>query len=185
MKRMVLAVLFVLMCCPWTLAPAGAATARRATVVVADGWPLHRPLKTVVVHSPRTAVHVQTSAYLAPISFAGSPIKQSTAPPLDLFVWEDSEMLVKGDDWTDVTLSANARGGKLWLEIPEGKAQIDWAQITYGDGEAQVVDFGDKIHGAGLYPLLKVEQGRTVDHVRLIARAKSSEVKLVVRMEKV
>jgi hypothetical protein len=184
MKRMALAIFCVLLCCPWALAPAGA-TARRATVVVADGWPLHRPLKTVVVHSPRTAVRVQTTGYLTPIAFGGSAIKQTTAQPLDLFVWEDSEMLVKGDDWTDVTLNANARGGKLWLEIPDGKAQIDWAQITYGDGEAQVVDFGDKIHGAGLYALLNVEQGKTVDHVRLIARAKSSEVMLVVRMEKV
>ena len=185
MKRIVLALLVVLSCCPWLLALAVAAQPHRATVVVAEGWPLHRPLKSVVVHSPRTAVHVQTSTYLAPVLFGGDAIKQSTAPPLDLFVWEDSETLVKGDDWTDVTLNANARGGKLWLEIPEGKAQIDWAQVIFGDGETQVVDFADKIHGAGLYALLNMQQDRTVDHVRLVARAKSSEVRLVVRMEKV
>lgn len=47
-----------------------------------------------------------------------------------------------------------------------------------------MIDFQEKTHGAGLYPLLDFQDGRKVDHARLVARAKSSETKIVLRMEK-
>jgi hypothetical protein len=46
------------------------------------------------------------------------------------------------------------------------------------------VDFGEKTYGAGLYNLLDFRDGRRVDHVRGVARAQSSEARLVLRMEK-
>ena len=54
----------------------------------------------------------------------------------------------------------------------------------FGNGEAQVVDFGEKTHGAGLYSLLDFRDCRHVDHVRILARAKSDDARVVLRMEK-
>ena len=157
---------------------------RRTVVVVHRGWPLRRPMRAAFIHPVRTVVRVNAASYLAPVVFTGVVIAAANAPAHDLVVWEDAETLTKGEDWSEFTLNCDTRGKQLWLEVAGGKAQLDWAEIVFENGEAQVVDFGEKTQGPGLYSLLDFKDGRKVDHVRVLARAKSNEVRVVLRMQK-
>jgi hypothetical protein len=157
---------------------------RRTTVVVHRGWPLRRPARVVVVRPARVAVRVRPALYLAPVIFVGTVIAVANAPARDILVWEDAETLAKDEDWTEVTLNADARGTKLWLEVKAGRAQFDWAEVVFENGDTQVVDFKERTYGPGLYSLLDFRDGRKVDHVRLVARAKSDEARVALMMEK-
>lgn len=156
----------------------------RTTVVVHRGWPLRRAARVVVVRPARVVVRVAPATYLAPIVFAGAVVAVTAAPARDILVWEDAETLAKDDDWTEFTLNCDARGTKLWLELKAGKAQLDWAEVVFENGDTQVVDFQERTVGPGLYSLLDFRDGRKVDHVRLVARAKSPEARVALMMEK-
>ena len=187
MKR---AVLIPAMCVALVLQLAPPASARRVrvvhrgphrtTVIVHRGFPIRRALPLCVVRPPRVAVVVAPSVYLAPVVWTAAVV---SLPPRDLLVWEDSETLTRDDDWTDFTLNVNDRGTRLFLEI-DGKAQVEFAEVVYANGEAVAVDFAQGTRGAGTYSLLDFADGRKVSHVRMVARAKSDEARLVVRMAK-
>ena len=155
---------------------------RRTVVVVHRGWPLGRPLRAVVVRPPRVAVRVAPAVFLAPVVFAAVVV--ATVPAREVLVWEDGETLSKGDDWTEFTLDCDQRGTRLYLEVSGGKVQADWAEVVFENGDTRVVDFAEKTHGPGLYSLLDFKDGRKVDHVRMVARARSDEARVVLRMEK-
>lgn len=157
-------------------------TVVRRTVVVHRGWPLRRPLRAVIVRPARVTVRVAPVVFLAPVVWGGVVI--SRHPAHDVLVWEDGETLTRDEDWTEFTLDCNARGTRLWLEVASGRVQFDWAEVTFENGEAVVVDMKEYTRGPGLYPLLDFRNGRMVDHVRVVARAKSDETRVVLRMEK-
>lgn len=188
MKR-VLTLMLVTILGVQTVAPAFAARVRvvrrgphhRTTVVVHRGWPLRRPLPVVVVRPARVVPRVVVGAYLAPVVFTAAVIAR---PAPDVIVWQDAESFGKDEDWTDVTLNADARGRRMLLEVAEGRVQVDFAEIVFENGDARVVDFNQKTHGVGTYGLLEFADGRKVDHVRVVARAKSDEARLALLMEK-
>jgi len=72
----------------------------------------------------------------------------------------------------------------LWLEVRDGRARVDWAEIVFSNGESQVVDFNDRSLSPGLYRLLDYRGERRVDHVRVVAMATTSEVEMILRMER-
>lgn len=192
MKRFTV-VLFVLLLGAGIVVPALAAPRvvrrapiRRAPVVVHRGWPLRRPLRPVFVRPPRVAVRVAPVRFLAPAVFIGVVVAAATAPAFtkETLVWEDSEALVREEEWTEFTLDCNARGRKLWLEVRGGGVRADWAEVVFDNGDTQVVDFGDAVRGPGLYPLLDFRDGRLVDHVRVVARAEAEKATVVLRLEK-
>lgn len=154
----------------------------RTTVVVHRGWPLRRPARVVYVRPARVAWRVAPAVFLAPVVWTGVVI--ASAPARDVMVWEDAETLTSDEDWTEFGLNADARGTKLWLEIASGRAQFDWAEVVFENGDTRVVDMKEWTRGPGIYPLLDFADGRRVDHVRMVARAKSDEAKVVLRMEK-
>jgi hypothetical protein len=156
----------------------------RRTVVVNKGWPVRRPARVVVVHEPRAVVRVQPVLYLPLVVWTGVAMGGSMRPVHDVLVWEDSETLVKSDGWTQFVLNADARGTRLWLEVANGRAQFDWAEVVFENGDAQVVDMKEWTRGEGVYTLLDFRDGRRVDHVRVVARAKSPETRITLRMEK-
>jgi hypothetical protein len=190
MSRLVVLLLFAalsLRLAAPALALGGAAPghgAPRVAVVVHRNWPLTRPQRLVIVHTPRTSAAVVVASFPSPVVFGGRAVAATAAPTRDVIAWEDGETLSKGEDWTEFTLGCGARGTRLWLELPEGRVQVDWAEIVFDDGQAQVVDFAEKTLGDGLYPLLEFKDGRTVDHVRVVARAKKGEAMVVLRMQK-
>lgn len=157
---------------------------KRTTVVVHRGWPLRRPARVVVVRPARAVVRVTPAAFLAPVVFAGLIVTASTAPAHEILVWEDGETLNKDEDWTEFTLHCDSRGTKLWIEVVSGRVQADWAEVVFENGDTQVVDFAERTHVPGLYSLLDFRDGRKVDHVRMVARAKSAEARVVLKMEK-
>ena len=156
----------------------------RTTVVVHRGWPLRRPARVVVVRPARTVVRVTPAFYVAPVGFAATIVAANAGPAKDVLVWEDSETLVKDEDWTEVTLNCDARGTRLWLDLREGRAQFDWAEVVFENGETRVVDFRENSLSPGLYFLLDFKDGRKIDHVRLVARAKSAEARVALMIEK-
>ena len=154
---------------------------RRTVLVVHKGFPIHRRLPAVVIHTPLTLVKLAAPAvFLAPVVWTAAVV---TLPPAERLAWEDRETLSEDEDWSEFTLNADSRGSALFLEI-EGKAQLEFAEVVFGNGEAQVVDFGSKTYKSGVYPLLNFKDGRDVDHVRMVARAKSEEAKVILSMQK-
>jgi hypothetical protein len=156
----------------------------RTVVQVRPGWPIKRPARSVVVHPVRTETHTACSRYVEPISFASAPTPADAAPTRDMITWEDGEMLQRAEDWTEFTLNCDTPGHRIWLEIPGGRAQFDWAEVVYQNGDSQVVDFGEKTLVPGLYSLLDLADGRVPDHVRVVARARTEEAKVLLRIQK-
>ena len=152
----------------------------RTVVVVHRGFPLRRHLPLAYVRPARVAVLVTPAVFLAPIVWRPAVV---TLPEHDLMVWEDSETLSKDEDWTEITLTANDRGTKLYMEIV-GKMQLNYAEVVFENGDTRVVDFNEKSYKPGIYSLLDFRDGRKVDHVRMVAKAKSDEAKVILRMEK-
>ena len=189
MKRLVVSCLLALMALQ-IVEPAFAARRvvvrraphRRTVVVVHRGWPLHRPLRAVVIRPVRVAYRVAPAVFLPMVVWAGVVVASRPAP--DVIVWEDSETINKDEDWTEFTLNCDSRGTQLWVEVAAGKAQFDWAEVVFENGDTRVVDMKEWTRGPGLYALLDFRDGRKVDHVRLVARAKSDEARIVLRMEK-
>lgn len=169
-----------------TAAPAFAARVRvvhrgprhRTTVVVHHRFPIHRRLPVVVVRPARVHVHVVPAVFFAPVVWTAAVV---ALPAPGALVWEDAETLDKEDDWTEFTLVADRRGTRLYLEVI-GKAQIEFAEVVFENGDTQVVDFDGKTRENGIFSLLDFADGRKVDHVRMVARARSDEAKVVLRM---
>ena len=155
----------------------------RTTVVVHRGWPLTRPARTVVVYPARVKVRVTPTRYLAPVVFAPYVVAVAAFPPSQRIVWEESERMVQDDDWCEYTLNCNSGGSKLWIEVAAGSAQFDFAEIVYSNGDAQVVDFSDRTLRSSRYALCDVPDGRRVDHVRVVARAKTDDAAFYLRMQ--
>jgi hypothetical protein len=157
---------------------------RRTTVVVHRGWPLSRPARVVVVRPNVVAVRVQPRVYLRPVVWTSTVTAVvASHPTADALSWVDGATLGQNDDWTEFTLNCGRRGTRLWYEVTNGKVQADWAEVVFANGETQVVDFSERTQAAGLYPLLDFKGGRVVDHVRMVARAKGDDARVVLRLE--
>jgi len=102
----------------------------------------------------------------------------------DHLTWADSETLYREEEWVEFTLDCKARGERLWFEVRDGRARLDWAEVVFEDGEVQVIDFSERSIGPGVYPLLEFRNYRRVDHVRMVAAATTREVQLILRMER-
>lgn len=153
----------------------------RGALVVRPGFPILRPLPMVIVRAPRVAVRVAPAVFLPPVVWVGAVV---AGPGPQRISWEDSESLDRDDGWTDFTLNVDGRGQRLFFQVADGRARLNFAEVVFENGEAQVVDFNEKALGPGLYPLLDFRDGRKVDHVRMVAAAASDEVKIVLKMEK-
>ena len=101
----------------------------------------------------------------------------------DRLVWEDSERIERSEDWVESNFGVNNRGRALVLNL-QGRAQLNFAEVLFGNGQAQVVDFSERVREPGTYTLLDFRDGREVKTVRIIARARTPNAKLTVYMEK-
>jgi len=144
----------------------------RVRVTVHPGFPVRRTLPHVVVRTG-PVVRVAPRVYLAPLAFGALVV--ASLPPAETRVWTSAETLSREDDWTDFTMNVDQRGRNLLLEIDRGAAQISFAEVVFENGEAQVVDFNDRVHATGAYSLLDFKDGRKVDHVRIVAKANTRE----------
>lgn len=153
----------------------------RTTVVVRSGHPIHRPARTEIVRRPAVVVRVRPAVFLPVVVWRPAVIAR---PASDRIVWQDAEELDRKDDWSELTLNSDQRGDRVYLDVVSGKAQFDFAEVVFENGDCQVVDFNEKTHGKGFYLLLDFKDGRKVDHVRLVARARTKEATIALVMAK-
>jgi hypothetical protein len=151
----------------------------RTKVVVHRGFPLRRPLPHVFVVAPRVRVRVVPALFLPAIVWA--PVVVAAAAASEL-AWEDSQELTGANGWTDFTLSADARGRKLFIEVGPGSVRLNFAEVVFENGDTQVVDFTEQVRLPGLYLLLDFADGRKVDHVRAVAQAESETARVSLRL---
>ena len=155
---------------------------RRTVIVVHKGFPLKRALRNVVIRPLRRPFLVTPRLFLPLVMWGGLVV--STFPEQNLIVWEDGETLSQDEDWTEFTLNCENTGTKLWLQIVSGKVRFDWAEVVFGNGEAQVVEMQEYLRDPGYYMLLDFASGREVDHVRVVAKAESPEARVVLKIQK-
>ena len=154
---------------------------QRNVVVVHKAHPIRRAMHPALVIRPGLAVRVSPVRFLPVVAWTAVVV---TRPLADRIVWQDSEVLNREDEWSEVVFNSDQRGEKLFLEVVDGRVQLDFAEVVFENGDCQVVDFSEKVHKPGFYSLLDFKDGRKVDHVRVFARAKSDEAKLALLMRK-
>jgi hypothetical protein len=93
-------------------------------------------------------------------------------PPRERLIWEDTDTIEKHEDWVESNFGVDQRGDALYLEI-DGRADLDTADITFENGEVQVVDFNEHTYGTGIHRVLDFPGRRNVKTVRLVARSKT------------
>lgn len=146
----------------------------RVHVTVRPGFPIRRTLPSVVVR-PAPVVRVAPRAYLGAVAFTAVAV---SLPQRDVRVWTGVETLDREDGWTDFTMNVDRRGTRLLLDIENGGAQISFAEVVFENGNAQVVDFNDRVHRSGVYSLLDFADGRKVDHVRIVAKPQNDATQI-------
>jgi hypothetical protein len=160
--------------------------ARRPVVhtrlAVRTGHPIRRLLpREVVVRPARHVVTVRAPlVYLTGLAWRAAVV---TLPPRERLVWQDSETISRDEEWVDTNFGIDQSGNALFLDV-DGKARLNFAEVTFANGNVQVVDFNEQTHGAGVYKLLDFADGRHVSTVRLLAKSESDDTKLSVYLSK-
>jgi hypothetical protein len=151
-------------------------------LVVHTGHPIRRVLPTTVVVRPahRTVVVNRPLVFLPALAWTAAVV---SIPPAERLVWQDSETIARDEDWVDTNFGIDATGDALFLDI-NGKAKMNFAEVTFANGNVQVVDFNEQTKGSGTYKLLNFEDGRRVMTVRLLAKSMSDTTRFAVYLSK-
>jgi hypothetical protein len=135
----------------------------------------------VVVRPARRPVAVRAPlVWLPSLAWTASVV---SLPSRERLAWQDTETIENDEGWVDTNFGIDSSGNALFLEI-NGRAELNFAEVTFSNGNVQVVDFNEKTHGSGIYKLLDFADGRHVMTVRLLAMSKSDETKLAVYLSK-
>jgi len=151
-------------------------------LVVRPGHPIRRVLPaTVVVRPARTLVAVRAPLFYLPALAWRTTVV--ALPARERLVWQDSETITRDEDWVDTNFGIDSSGNALFLDIA-GKTKLNFAEVTFANGQVQVVDFNEQTHGSGIYKLLDFYDGRHVSTVRILAKSEADETKLAVYLSK-
>ena len=151
-------------------------------LVVRNGHPLRRVLPSTVVVRPARKV-VTLNAPMVYLPARAWNARVVLLPSRDRLVWEDSEEIHNDEGWVDANLGVDNTGNALFIKI-DGLAQLSFAEVVFGNGNVQVVDFNDSAQRAGVYNLLDFSDGRHVSSVRLLAKSSADDSKLTVYLSK-
>lgn len=144
--------------------------------------PIRRVLpNTVVVRPVRRVVNVGAPLVFLPRMVWAPSIGR--IPAGDRLVWQDTESIANDEGWVDTNFGVDASGNALFLDI-NGRAGLNFAEVTFANGNVQVVDFNEQTHGSGIYKLLDFADGRHVKTVRMLAKSESDETKLAVYLSR-
>jgi hypothetical protein len=154
----------------------------RTRIVVRPGHPVRRVLPSTVVVRParRVVTTMSPLVFLPGIAWRSSV---ASLPSADRLVWQDSETLERDEGWVDASFGIDGAGNALFLGV-DGKGKFNFAEITFGNGQVQVIDFNEKTCSSGIYNLFDFADGRHVNTVRILARSESEETKLAVYLGK-
>lgn len=155
---------------------------RRSRIVVHPGHPIRRAARTsVVVRPPRRVVVVSAPlVFLSVITFGAVAM---ALPPRERLIWQDTETIDRDEDWVEANFGVDDRGDALFLQV-EGRIQLDFMDVTYENGEVQVVDFEERIYTNQTFRLYEIPGVRNVKTVRLVARARSDAATLRLYMSR-
>ena len=154
----------------------------RRTLVIHAGHPIHRTLpREVVVRPARKTVVVRSPLVFLPVVTWRAAVV--TLPSRERLVWQDSETITRDEDWVDTNFGIEESGNALLLDI-NGRTKLNFAEVTFANGNVQVVDFDERTHGSGIYNLLDFADGRRVATVRVLAKSESEDSKLSVYLSK-
>ncbi len=154
----------------------------RTRLMVRHGHPIHRvlPANVVVRTAHRTVIVDHPLVYLPTLAWRASV---ASLPPRERLVWQDSETISRDEEWVDTNYGIDASGDALFLDI-DGKAKLNFAEVTFANGNVQVVDFNEKTYNTGVYSLLDFADGRHVATIRILAKSESDDTKLSVYLSK-
>ena len=155
--------------------------AMRRALVVRTNHPIRRLLpKEVVVRSARKTVLVGAPlVYLPGLTWRAA----TSLPARGRLVWQDSETISRDEEWVDTNFGIDESGTALFLDL-NGKVRLNFAEVTFSNGNVQVVDFNEQTQGAGIFKLLDFADGRHVSTVRILAKSESDKTKLAVYLSK-
>jgi hypothetical protein len=152
------------------------------TLVVRPGHPIRRALPaTVLLHTARVAVAVRAPLLFLPALMWTAAVV--SLPLRERLVWQDTEAIAKDEGWVDTNFGIDGTGDALFLDI-NGKAKLNFAEVTFANGNVQVVDFNEKTHKTGIYKLLDFTGDRHVMTVRILTKSESDTTKLAVYLGK-
>lgn len=151
----------------------------RVNINLGVGHPLRRPARTVIIRRPAPVVATRV-VYVAPVVWTRAVV---TLPPRHRMVWEDSETFLRREDWVDTYFRVNNTGDALYFRVA-GRAQVDFAEATFRNGQVQVVDFNEAPMEDGIYRLLDFADGRHVEGVRMVVRSRAPQSTITVLMKK-
>jgi hypothetical protein len=152
------------------------------TLVVRRGHPIRRVLPAaVVVHPARVAVAVRAPlVFLPALAWTAAVV---SLPARERLVWQDTETITEDEGWVDTNFGIDGTGDALFLDI-NGKAKLNFAEVTFANGNVQVVDFDEKTHKTGVYKLLDFTADRHVMTLRILVKSESDATKLAVYLGK-
>ncbi len=152
----------------------------RVNINLGIGHPLiQRPVRTVIVSRPMPVVTTRF-VYAEPVAWTRVVV---APPPRHRMVWEDTETFHRRDDWVDTYFPVRNTGDALYFRVA-GRAQVDFAEVRFRNGEVRVVDFHEAPLEDGTYQLLDFKDGRFVEGVRMVARARAPESIISMLMKK-
>ncbi len=154
----------------------------RTRVVVHPGHPIRRAFPATVIVRPahRAVVVTGRRVFLPPVAWRSTIV---ALPTNDRLVWQDSETIENDEGWVDTNFGIDESGNALYLDI-NGDARLNFGEVTFANGNVQVVDFNEQAQKTGIYKLLDFADGRHVKTVRLLAKSETERSKLVVYLSK-
>lgn len=156
----------------------------RSRVVVHPGHPILRAAnRNVIVRVPAKTVVVGVRPVFLPIIVFSAAAVAVSLPARDRLLWQDSETVRRDEEWVESNFGVDERGDALYLDI-KGRAELDFADVIFENGEVQVVDFNERAYGNGVHRLLDFPGRRNVKTVRLVARSKSEQTTFGVYLSK-
>ncbi len=154
----------------------------RTRLVVRNGYPIRRVLPSTVVVRPARRVVTVTAPLVFLPRVVWSP-RTVVMPATDLVVWQDNETIAGDEGWVDTNFGIDDSGNALFLDL-SGRTALNFAEVTFANGNVQVVDFDALTHGPGFYKFLDFADGRHVKTVRVLAKSEADETKLAVYLSK-
>ena len=183
MRKLFAVCLLISLCAPiGALAQRRVVVKRNRVVVTRPGHPIRRTLPPAVIVRPARTRVVFGSAliFLPAVVWTAAVV---SLPARDRLVWQDSESFNKDEDWVESNFGIDTQGNALYFEL-DGRAELNYADVTFNNGEVQSVDFEEKVRTPGTYRLLDIANGRHVKTVKILARARTEHAKITVFMAK-
>lgn len=153
-----------------------------STLVVRRGHPIRRTLPaTVVVRPARVAVAVRAPlVFLPAVAWTAAVV---SLPPRERLVWQDTETITQDEGWVDANFGIDGTGDAIFMDL-NGRAKLNFAEVTFASGNVQVIDFDEKTHKTGVYKLMDFAADRHVKTVRILVKSETDDTKLALYLGK-